>query len=196
MKTRAIVFAALLSASAAAHAQDKLLNSEVSYFVQTAGGITAACGVDVRLVFLDNTYRQGSMEGLSASLSWSEARGNIGILLKVTGIDFDGLMQPHLFKVEHAFLAVKGTPAPLTSSFQCENTLNFCGAYWLPLSAFLYGMLSQGELAIGFNRQPGALDIVFPIKGSYTEVTDQAAFTAFHKCMLELTRRSSENAPR
>ncbi len=191
MRKAVIVLCATALITGLAWAQDRLLNSETDYFVSTVDGRTVACGMDLRLVFLDNTYRQGSMSAISASLTWAENRGNLGVLLKVVGVDFDGLMQPNLFKVQKAYLAVKGTAAPLQMPLQCENSLNFCGSYWLPLSALIYGMLPKDQVSIGFNRQQGGIDIVFPISGTVDKAMDAGRYFAFHGCIKELTGRLS-----
>ena len=45
------------------------------------------CGFDEVLVYRDQTYLRGALAGIRASLVWAEDKGNIGLLLKVTGVD-------------------------------------------------------------------------------------------------------------
>jgi hypothetical protein len=193
MKTFAGALTLLLLASTAS-AQNKLLNSKISYFTQKTGGRVAICGIDIKLLFVDDSYKQGGVAAVSGSAAWVEDRGNVGVLLKVKAVDFDGSRKPHLSKIARAFLAVKGLAAT-SAPFECENKFNFCGRYWLPASVFLYGALSTGNLSIGFNRQPGGFDLVFPVKSAITETRDKAGFIAFHKCINALTERAAIKAP-
>jgi hypothetical protein len=193
MKTFARALTLMLLAGAA-HAQNKLLNSKISYFTQKAGGRIAMCGIEIRLLFVDDSYKQGAVAAVTGSASWVEDRGNVGVLLKVKAIDFDAAKRPHLSQIASAFLAIKGLAAT-SAPFECENKLGFCGRYWLPASVFLYGALSTGNLSIGFNRQPGGFDLVFPIKSAIAETRDKAGFIAFHKCINALTERAAIKPP-
>ncbi len=193
MKLAPFALAALLY-TCSAQAQDKLIESEIDYSVGTADGKTKYCGVDVTIAFMDNSFRKGALSVIFASLSWTDIGGKLGIFLKVAGVDFDALSQPHPFKVHNAFLAVKGLPAPLSGSFQCDNALNFCGGYSPPFPPkIIYDNLDKGDVSIGFNRQPGDLDIVFPISSSSNGEFDARKYVAFHTCVEELTGRFSAN---
>jgi hypothetical protein len=172
----------------------ELIESKIEYSVGTADGKTKFCGVDATLSFMDSTYRKGALSVIVASLAWTESRGKLGILLKVTGVDFDALMQPHPFKVYNGFLAVKGVPAPLSGSFQCGNALSFCGGYLPPFPPIIYKNLDKGDVSIGFNRQPGGLDIVFPISSSSQDAFDATKYVAFHMCVEEMSKRLSAKA--
>jgi hypothetical protein len=190
-----VVLITVLFLIPAAQGQDKILESEVTYYVQTANGQPAVCGVDMTTVFNDHTYRKGALSGVRSVLSWFEDRGNLGILLKVSGVDFDGSTPPqhYPFKIANAFVAVKGVPLTATPG-TCENQLNFCGTYWLPVSAALSLALNDGNLSIGFNRQQGALDILLPLKNFPREITEferysDPSFTAFNTCNGALTKR-------
>jgi hypothetical protein len=194
MKLAPLALAVILS-TCAAKAQDKLIESEIDYSVGTADGQTKYCGVDATIAFMDNSYRKGALSVIFASLAWTDIRGKLGIFLKVGGVDFDALSQPHPFKVHNAFLAVKGLPAPVSGSFQCENALNFCGGYSPPFPPkIIYDNLDKGDVSIGFNRQPGGLDIVFPISSSSNGALDTRKYVAFHVCVEELTERLGANA--
>jgi hypothetical protein len=169
----------------------ELVESRIEYSVGTADGKTKLCAVDAEIAFMDSPYRNGALSVIVASLSWTESRGKLGILLKVTGVDFDDLMQPHPFKVNNAFLAVSGAPAPLSGSFQCENALNFCGGYLPPLAPIIYKKLDRGDVSVGFNRQPGGIDIVFPISSSSENAFDATKYVAFRMCVEEMSKRLS-----
>jgi hypothetical protein len=69
-------------------AQEKIENSETSFYVQTAAGDPALCGFDAILIYRDQAYKRGALAGIRASLDWLEDKGNIGLLLKATGVDF------------------------------------------------------------------------------------------------------------
>jgi hypothetical protein len=193
MKLASFILAALLF-TGAVRAQDKLIESEIEYNVGTADGKTKFCSVDVTFAFMDNTYKRGGLAVVFASLAWADSRGKLGILLKVSGTDFDALRQPHPFHVNNAFLTLKSIPAPLSGTFQCENALAFCGGYSLPISQIIYDNLYRGDVSIGFNRQPGGLDIVFPISNSSDGAFDARKYAAFRLCMEELIERLSANA--
>lgn len=64
------------------HAQEKIENSEISFYVQTSGGNPAVCGIDTVLIYRDQTYQRGALAGVRVSLAWQEAKGDIGLLLK------------------------------------------------------------------------------------------------------------------
>ena len=178
-----------------AFGQDKVLKSEVSYSIRTAGGETAACVVDTMTVIAEETYKKGAKTGIRAIFVWKETRGNLGLPLKVTGLDFHQGMQPTLFKVTNAFMAVKGVPSAKTP-LTCEDPLSFCGVSYIPQSLILFGALSDGNLSVGFNREPGGLDTVFPIDGSLSKAKDQEAFFAFQKCMTELMDQAVSHNPK
>jgi hypothetical protein len=192
VKSAPFVLAALLCPCTAQG--QELVESMIEYSVGTADGKTKLCGVDAKISFMDSTYRKGALSVIIASLSWAESRGKLGIFLKVTGLDFDALMQPHPFKVNNAFLAVKGLPVPLSGSFQCENALNFCGGYLPPLAPIIYENIDKGDLSIGFNRQSGGLDIVLPISSSSENAFDPTKYVAFHMCVEEMSKRLSAKA--
>ena len=197
MKIRLFMPTLLISALfliPAAKGQDNILKSGVTYYVQTANGQPAICGVDMTTVFNDHTYRKGALSGVRSVLSWYENRGNLGILLKVSGIDFDGSTppKPYPFKIANAFLAVNGVALPATSS-ACEDQFSFCGGYWLPVSAALSLALSEGTISVGFNRQEGGLDVSLPLK-SLPEITEferyrDPNFKTFNQCMVALSER-------
>jgi hypothetical protein len=105
MRALACIFVVLTAT--ALHAQDKIESSEVTFFVQTAGGEPASCGFDELLVYHDQTYLRGALACIRASLVWAEDKGNIGLLLKVTGVDFPkddqhGDPKSKLFRIDHA----------------------------------------------------------------------------------------------
>ncbi len=188
--SRSIAAAAALAAflASSAFGQSKPLESEITYYVQTAGGQTAGCGVDTKTIIADDIYRKGAMTGILATFFWSEHRGNIGIILKVIGMDFNG-GTPSPFKVSNAFMAIKEAPIAGASA-QCEGQFSFCSLYWLPSSASLLEALDQGNLSLGFNREPGGLDIVFPIDGSLSKPQDAKGFMDFHRCVAEMSNRA------
>lgn len=172
----------------------ELMKSRIEYSVGTADGKTKFCGADAKISFTDNTRRKGEISVIVASLSWTDIRGKLGIFLKLTGVDFDALMQPHPFKVHNAFLAVKGLPAPLSGSFPCDNALNFCGGYLPPFPPIIYDNLGKGDVSVGFNRQPGGLDIVFPFSNSSDGAFDFRKYATFLMCVEELSERLSAKA--
>lgn len=182
---------------AACHGQSKILRSEITYHTQFSDRQTAVCGIDVTTLFADYTYKGGALAGVRTSLSWAQKQGDVGVLLKVSGVDFEDAQpsKAQMFKVPNAFLTIDGAPLPITRT-ECEDKSSFCGSYWLPFSALIYTGLSKGTLAMGFNRQPAGLDVVFPIKVEAGQIADQESFTAFHKCVVELVRQASENHTR
>ena len=123
--------------------------------------------LDAILVYRDHTYQWGRLAGIRASLAWLEDKGNIGLLLKVTGTDFPNAdkqdMTARLFRVDHAFVSVDGKVFVPENSGRCEEPAAFCGGYWFPASVVINSGLLPGKLAIGFNREPKGLDISLPL---------------------------------
>jgi hypothetical protein len=63
-------------------------------------------------MYRDRTYQAGALAGVTGSLSWTEAKGNIGLMLKIIGADFPNAskldMTPTPFSVVHGFVTVDG----------------------------------------------------------------------------------------
>jgi len=180
------------------HAQEKLESSEASFFVQTSGGSPAVCGFDAILMYRDQTYRRGALAGIRTSLEWLEDKGNIGLLLKVSGVDFPNAdkqdMTPKLFRVDHSFVAVDGKPFAPANSNRCEEPAAFCGWYWLPDSAVISAALPPGKLTIGFNREANGLDIRLPIDPADSVRAKPDEFRTFATCMTTLADRAKTKA--
>jgi hypothetical protein len=171
----------------------KRVLNEASFYVQTAGGNQAICGFDDIIIYRDQTYKKGALAGIRTSLEWTESKGNIGLLLKVTGLDLGNPQRdakPKLFRVDHAFIGIAGSVVQPGSSFRCEEPAAFCGSYSLPASARFGAALPQGTLAVGFNREPLGLDISFPLDSSEGIRSKPDDFRAFGDCMQNLVQRA------
>jgi len=186
------------------HAQEKIESSEISFYVQTSGGNPAVCGVDAVLIYRDQTYQRGALAGVRASLEWLEDKGNIGLLLKVSGIDFPNAdqsalekslqnMTAKLFRVDHSFVAVDGKTFSPANSSRCGEQAAFCGWYWRPASAAIGAALPQGKLAIGFNREANGLEISLPLDPNDSVRAKPDEFRAFGACMTTLVQRAKAN---
>jgi hypothetical protein len=177
----------------AASGQDKVIETEVGHFVQTSGGKPALCGVENISVISDHTYRNGGLTVATTSLNWHVVRGdNLGVIVKVSGFDFDASnpSKKAQFKVNQAFLAIKGSPVAMGVQFgPCEDGLSLCGGYGLPDSASIYEAAMQDSVSIGFNRSAGGLDVVIPFKYAmpFKTAADQEDFKSFHVCIAQLT---------
>jgi hypothetical protein len=190
-KAFAAALAVALSAPGA-HGQDKVIETEVGHFVQTSGGQPAICGIENITVIADHTYRNGGLTVATTSLSWHVVHDNLGVIVKVTGFDFDASnpSKKAQFKVNQAFLAIKGSPVAMGVQFRpCEDALSLCGGYGLPDSASVYEAAMQDSVSIGFNRPAGGLDVVVPFKYSipFKTAADQQDFNAFRACIAQLT---------
>ena len=192
--------AAVILTLASAHplyAQEKIENSEMTFYVRTSGGVPAVCGFDFILVYRDKTYRQAALAGVRGSLEWLEDKGNVGLLLKMSGMDFpDGPKQdipPAPFYVARGFVAVDGKPYAPSNFRRCEQPAAFCAEYWLPTSVDAYTGLLSSKLAVGFNRQANGLDINLPIDPSGAVRANQYDFRAYGECMTALARRAKVN---
>ena len=176
------------------HAQEKIESSEISFYVQTSGGNPAVCGVDAVLIYRDQTYQRGALAGIRASLGWVENKGNIGLLLKVSGVDFPNAdkqdMTPKLSRVDQSFVAVDGKSFAPDNSSRCEEPAAFCGWYWLPASAVIAAALPPGKLAIGFNRETNGLDINLPIDPADSVRAKPDEYRTFAACMSTLVDRA------
>jgi hypothetical protein len=142
------------------------------------------CGFDEVLVYRDQTYLRGALAGIRASLVWGEDKGNIGLLLKVTGVDMPkadqhGDPKSKLFRIDHAFIAVDGTAVEPENSGRCEEPAAFCGSYWFPASAIMASALAQKTLALGFNREADGLDVTLPLDPSEAIRSKPDEFHAF-----------------
>ena len=176
------------------HAQEKIESSEISFYVQTSGGNPAVCGIDAVLIYRDQTYQRGALAGIRASLGWVENKGNIGLLLKVSGVDFPNAdkqdMTPKLSRVDQSFVAVDGKSFAPDNSSRCEETAAFCGWYWLPASAVIAAALPPGKLSIGFNRETNGLDINLPVEPADSVLANPDEYRTFAACMSTLVDRA------
>jgi hypothetical protein len=182
-------------AATALHAQEKIESSDATFFVQTAGGEPLGCVFDEVLVYRDQTYLLGALAGIRASLVWVEDKGNIGLVLKVTGVDMpkvdqDGDPKSKLFRIDHAFIAVDGTAVEPENSGRCEEPAAFCGSYWFPASAIMASALTQKKLALGFNRGPHGLAVTLSLDPSEAIRSKPEEFNAFADCMTTLAQRA------
>ena len=153
------------------------------------------CGFDEVFVYRDQTYLRGALAGIKASLMWGEDKGNIGLLVKVTGVDMprsdqQGDPKSSLFRVDHAFIAVDGTAVQSDNSGRCKERRVFCGSYWFPASAIMASALTQKKLAIDFNREAHGLDLTLPLDPSEAIRSKPEEFHAFADCMTTLTERA------
>jgi hypothetical protein len=192
--------AAVILTLASAHplcAQEEIENSEMTFYVRTSGGVPAVCGFDFILVYRDNTYRQGALAGVRGSLEWLEGKGNVGLLLKISGLDFPNAAKQDMtaipFYVAQGFVVVSGHPYAPLNSRRCEQPTALCASYQLPNSVLIQRALIAGNLAVGFNREAKGLDISLPldprdgIRGSPNE------FRAYSACMAALADRAAAN---
>ena len=193
MRALACIFVVLTAT--ALHAQEKIESSDTTFFVQTAGGEPMDCGFDEVLAYRDQTYLRGALAGIRGSLVWGEDKGNIGLLLKVTGVDMPkadqrGDPKSELFRIDHAFIAVDGTAVEPENSGRCEEPAAFCGSYWFPASAVMASALAQKKLALGFNREPHGLDVTLSLDPSEAIRSKPDEFHAFADCMVTLAERA------
>jgi hypothetical protein len=185
-------FAAFVGA-APAKAQDTIVRTETTYFVQTAGGSAAVCGLEFNIVYRDRTIRNGAAAAIGGSFSWAENKGNIGLLLKINGADFPNLerqdVRPQQFSIAKGAISIKGNYyAPDTTS-RCEDPRAFCGTYWIPKSLVALQELEAGNLSVSFNREAGGLDVTLPIHIEFTN-EKMKDYSAFHNCMSVLSDRA------
>jgi hypothetical protein len=192
MTKAAVAALAVALSMPGAHGQDKVMQTEVGHFVQTSGGQPALCGVENITVIADHTYRNDGLTVATTSLNWHVVGDNLGVIVKVSGFDFDASnpSKKAQFKVNQAFLAIKGAPVAMGVQFRpCEDGLSLCGAYGLPDSASVYEAAMQDSVSIGFNRSAGGLDVVVPFKYAvpFKTAADQQDFNAFRICITQLT---------
>ena len=171
-------------------AQEKIESSESSFFVQTAEGKIAICGFEFTFMYRDRTYQAGALAGVTGSLSWTEAKGNIGLMLKIIGADFPNAskldMTPTPFSVVHGFVTVDGKAVAPHGSFPCEQPTGFCGVYQIPNSVLIGTALVSGDLAIAFNQQTNGLDISLPVDTSERKRTKPDEFQTFTRTYLKI----------
>lgn len=204
MKTRFVLVAvaaltacATLATTSPLPAQDTVQQSETGFFVQTSGGVPALCGFEFMMLYLDRTYRDGRLAGVTGSLSWSESEGNLGLLLKLVGLDFsdaaklDTSAKP--FPVLQGFVAIDGKAQLPKTTFICEARTNFCGGYGLPTSAEIFSNLSSGKLSLGFAREANGLDITLPLNARDGVKASPNDFLAFTSCVDALVARAQKN---
>jgi hypothetical protein len=186
----------LVSEACPLHAQDKIENGETGFFVQTSGGVPAICGFEFTLIYRDRTYQRGRLSGVTGSLSWAEANGNLVAMLKIIGSDFPNAanlnMTPKAFPVLKGFVAVDGKAYP-PNPYPCDTPTDFCAAYWSPSSVALYTALMSKSLTIGFSRERNGLDITLPldVRGGVTRTPDE--YRAFGQCILAVVDRAKSN---
>jgi hypothetical protein len=191
----AAIICAILFVVSPLRAQDKIETSDTDFFVQTAGGNPAICGLEFWLVYHDHTYGGGALAGVTGSLGWFEDKGNIGMGLKIVGRDFPNAdksdMTAKPFKVVQGSVAVDSKPISPYGSVSCEEPANFCGTYWSPNSILIgTALASMRPLAITFNREANGLDVSLPLDPRERTRTKPDEFRAFSACMSTLAERA------
>jgi hypothetical protein len=195
MRFRAAIGALiLLLSTSAAFAQDTVQKSEVTLYVQSAGGQPHVCGIEYTILYLDRTYREGALAAIRGTLGWvAHHSGNVGIIFKVLGMDFPHAdkhdMAPQVFPIPHAFLMADGKPHNVHDRLPCEpsQSTGFCGAYFLPASIEIYMAAFSGKLSIGFNREPQSLDVSLPLDARESNPNEYPPFRA---CMTTILDRA------
>ena len=186
------VLAFLILSPLEARSQVKIENSEAEHFVQTADGVPALCGIDFTVIFSDHlTSISGNKTGSRGSLSFSTDKGNFGMLLKVSGIDFKNLpsSKPTKFNVANASLQIGGQ-SYVPEKFGCEDPVDFCGALWLPKTIDIYSaILTNKEITLSFNRKAGDLDYRVPISRDVPP-SDRENNRVFGNCMDVMVKKS------
>jgi hypothetical protein len=171
-------------------AQDAVEGTEADYYVQSAGGQPAVCGIEATVLYRDKTYRRGAHSAVRVFLTWLEDKGNISVILKLAGID-DPASSPHIFKVNYGHVGINGENITPYNTFTCEDANNFCGGYWLPNSELIYIAAMQGKLSIGFNRYPNGLDVSLPLDARPT-LKNASGLAEFNQCIVILGERAAK----
>jgi hypothetical protein len=138
------------------------------------------------------------MATVTGSLSWFETQGDIGLILKIYGVDYPGAakldMTPEPFTVSEGFLVIEKLPYPVSGSFPCDDRpTGFCGGYRLPTSVVLFDSFGSSKLSVGFNRQRGGLDIVLPLDTRPAVATNPLEYSPFMRCISAIVARARVN---
>jgi hypothetical protein len=173
-------------------AQDALVASDTDFLVQTSGGMPAFCVFEFTLAYRDRLYRQGAVAGVTGTLNWMEAKGNLGLMLKIVGRDFPNAgtadWTPEPFPVVHGFIVIDGQPTPPLHTLGCEEPTAFCATYELPTSADIFHALTAGKIGIGFSRKANGLDVTLPLDVA-TAASKTAEYQAYNQCMATMADR-------
>jgi hypothetical protein len=191
-----VIFAALaliVFGDSALQAQNQVENSEIEFFVETIAGNPEFCGIDATIIYQDRLTQQGRHAGARVSLTWGENQGNIKLLFKVYGIDFGSDMtSAKKFPIAQAFVTAKGTVVPSGTVFPCEDQSAYCVSYPMPSATATYVGFKSNQLAIGFSRQVGGLDIKLPLDvPAAVELRDD--YKKFNQCFGMLIEKAKAN---
>ena len=160
---------------------------ELTAHERTIEGELDACELVYLLGFQDHIYRGGATVALRGSVSVTALRNHPekepGIMLKVTAFDFVG-SQPRLAPINYAFLSAgpNSFAKKESGTFRCDDG-GFCAAYGFFKATGIAEGLIDGEIAITFNRSPGASDVKVPISLAQGK---PEAHDRFVRCLLTL----------
>jgi hypothetical protein len=187
-----VIFAAALAAASPIYAQDAVQGSETGFYVRTSGGTPSICGFEFTIAYLDRTYLNGRLAGVTGSLNWQESEGSIGVILKVVGRDFPNPTQTAMrpFPVPNAFISVDGSPLAPDMTIACEDRTSFCGVYGMIRSVQVFKALLSKPVSVSFARQARGLDVTLPLDVRSAVQASTKDFENFNACMGSLVERA------
>jgi hypothetical protein len=122
-----------------------------------------------------------------------ESKGNVGVLLKIIGVDFSKSAEPVPFQVFDGLVLVDGKPLLPHTSFPCQQSTGYCGSLSPQNTLEIYrALVPPRPVAIAFSRQPKGLDITLPLDIPQ-ETLNSRQFDQFNDCMKALIQRAMAN---
>jgi hypothetical protein len=193
-----LTLAAFFAGVSPALAQDTIMESQISFYVQTSAGQPTVCGIEFALLYRERTYRQGAFTGLKGTISWIEKEGEVGVVLKLGAFDLPtGSHPPQIFRIPNALLSAGGKPIPLDNIFPCDGQpMALCGMYWMPASLYLYQAVIVNTLSINFQREQNGLDVSLSIDTQSAALEKPQEYNDFSTCMVALADRAKRNLKR
>jgi len=182
----------------AAIAADPPLLTETKFYVQTAAGVPAFCGVEFTLLYKDYENRRGAPAIVTGSIVWFEKDSYLQAGFKLAGADAPSFEKGDStathFSINQGFVAIQDKPIAPSKSTRGEDEKDVLGSYSSASASQIYGGLADNNLSVVFNREVGGLDTHLPLVVDYAAASESHELQDFRDCMATMVNRAADNS--